>query len=155
MSDIDDVRRAAMLSRRVSIAAQLEELRTLCEERGGVDRHCEQAMTDLGALLAQIDGLLGKEDGAVTREERRRKNSAAWANRRRDQSWTILASLPHTPRSEVRVAVREVDGQQLVDVRVWRLVEGAAPKPTIKGVALPATLLDTVISALQAAHQRL
>lgn len=143
-----------MLSRRSSIAAQLKELEALCEEKGDADRHCEQAMADLRSLLAQIDGLLGKDGGDATREEKRRKNSAAWANRKRDQSWTILASMPHTPRSEVRVAVREVDGQQLVDVRVWRVVEGAAPTPTIKGVALPAALLGTVISALQAAQQR-
>jgi len=54
---------------------------------------------------------------------------------------------------EVRVGIREFKGNDLVDIRIWTISQGADQMvPTAKGVTINVHLLPQLLKALQSAE---
>lgn len=64
-----------------------------------------------------------------------------------DQTVSVF---PKNKFQEVRVGVREFKGNDLVDIRIWTMTQGAEQMvPTSKGVAVNVHLLPQLLKALQ------
>ena len=65
-----------------------------------------------------------------------------------------IATVPKNASEEVRVALTEFNGHELVDVRIWAAFDnGGERHATKKGVSLSRKHLPELIRALQAAEQ--
>ncbi|WP_267421805.1 transcriptional coactivator p15/PC4 family protein [Methylobacterium sp. GC_Met_2] len=65
-----------------------------------------------------------------------------------------IATVPKNAAEEVRIALTEFNGHELVDVRVFAAIEtGGERRATKKGVSLSRRHLPELIRALQAAER--
>lgn len=68
-----------------------------------------------------------------------------------DQTVSVF---PKNKFQEVRVGIREFKGNDLVDIRIWTMTQGAEQMvPTAKGVTVNVHLLPKLLSALQDAEK--
>ncbi|MBF0388197.1 MAG: transcriptional coactivator p15/PC4 family protein [Candidatus Omnitrophica bacterium] len=67
-----------------------------------------------------------------------------------------IAAFPKNKFQEVRVGIREFKGNDLIDIRIWTMTQGAeAMVPTAKGVTINIHLLPELRRALEAADKAL
>ena len=68
-----------------------------------------------------------------------------------DQTVSVF---PKNKFQEVRVGIREFKGNDLVDIRIWTMTQGAEQMvPTAKGVTVNVHLLPQLLKALQDAEK--
>ncbi len=68
-----------------------------------------------------------------------------------DQTVSVF---PKNKFQEVRIGIREFKGNDLVDIRIWTLTQGAQQMvATAKGVAINIHLLPQLIKSLQEAER--
>jgi len=61
-----------------------------------------------------------------------------------------VSVFPKNKFQEVRVGIREFKGNDLVDIRIWTMTQGADHMvPTAKGVTINVSLLPQLLKALQ------
>ena len=147
--------------RRRALMQQLEELRAsdkvqrhagTSSARCGHPTSWRQAVRATEALIAQIDKVLIPLDRV--QPARSVKADPARGSQSRHEWLMVLARMPNTPRSEIRVSIRrQGDGRFQVDVRVWRLMDGADAIPTLKGVIIDHEHLPGLLTAVQSAGQ--
>ena len=65
-----------------------------------------------------------------------------------------VAKFPKNKFQEVHVGIREFKGNDLVDIRIWTIVQGLDQMvPTAKGVTINIHLLPQLIKALEDAEK--
>jgi hypothetical protein len=68
-----------------------------------------------------------------------------------DQTVSVF---PKNKFQEVRVGIREFKGNDLIDIRIWTIAQGADQMvPTAKGVTVNISLLPQLLKALQDAQE--
>ena len=63
-----------------------------------------------------------------------------------------ILSVPKNSRDEIRLALSEYMGHDLVNFRIWTGLNGETKKPTAKGITFNVKLLPEIIAGLQQAE---
>jgi hypothetical protein len=105
----------------------------------------------LSSMVAQLDDLIKR----LTPKPSVETHAASTAQESMPSDVVTLARVPKGRRAEVRVSVKPWRGRQIIDIRLWSLIDGAGVemRPSRKGIAFDASKLDALIDALHQAKQ--
>jgi outer membrane translocation and assembly module TamA len=129
-------------TRTEKLQAQREELGRLLDSLAPDDAQ----RAELESLVKDIDRMLQR---AAPRVKVKRRQVAT-----EPDSSVLIATVPKSERTEIRISSKIWEGRQLIDVRLYARAKDATEfKPTAKGIAIEAAGLGDLLSGLTLAQQ--
>lgn len=145
----------SLISRRDEIASHAAKLAaTPISERPTKPAELKAWLRDLEelqALAKQLDSLVKR----ATAKQRVTVCGSAAAPDSGGGDVVTVARIPKGRRAEMRVSVKPWKGRQVIDIRLWSLLDGSGEemRPSRKGIAFDSANLDALINALHQAKQ--
>jgi hypothetical protein len=129
------------------LQARRNELATLLE---GLDP-ADTSRIELQGLIAEIDRLIDRKAQRTQPKPQRQKRVTT-----EPDSSLLIATVPKSTNTEIRVCLKFWEDRQIVDLRLYaRGRDGGEYKPTAKGVSFGPGDLGAVLSGLALAQQHL
>lgn len=126
------------------LQAQRDELARLLDGLAPGDAQ----RSELENLVKDIDRVLHR---TVPQVKSKRQRAAP---KTEPDSSVLIATVPKSERTEIRISSKVWEGRQLIDVRLYARAKDATEfKPTAKGVSIEATGLGDLLSGLALAQQ--
>jgi hypothetical protein len=131
-------------TRTEKLQVQRNHLATLLDDLAPKD----PSRPELQGLIADIDRLIKRDTPRTTPKPHRRGKATT-----EPDSCLLIATVPKSERTEIRICLKFWEGRQIVDLRLYARGRVAEYKATGKGVSFDPGDLGAVLSGLALAQQ--
>lgn len=132
------------MSRLEKLQAQRKELAAFLDDLGPVD----PSRRDVQAMVDELDRMLNRGPWMKPKPERQKRAAIE------PESSVLIATVPKSDNTEIRICVKVWEGRQIVDLRLYSRGKGGGDhKPTGKGISFQPGDLGAVLSGLALAQQ--